>query len=300
MKYKILVIVNPKAGKGKFKRYIPELKEKFEKKNYEIDIIYTTIDNNATMIIEKYEKDIDIVIVCGGDGTLNEVVQGIYKTNKKVFLGYIPSGTTNDFAKSINVSFDKMDIANKINEYDCRKVDIGIINEKNFIFAVTFGIFSSTSYKVTTKWKNRIGRLAYFLYGVTELFNYKTYKLKIKVNEEIIEDEFVFGSVSNSNYVGGFHMYKNDEILLDDGYFEILLVKKPKNFIELLKLSYKVMNGNLSDENIYSFKANNLCIESENDMEIAIDGEYGGNLNKICLSNINQYVDFITPKSIEK
>lgn len=296
MKYKILIIVNPKAGKGKIKKDIPIIREKLENKNYEVDVKYTTIKNNATNIITEYKENIDILIVCGGDGTLSEVINGIQKINKNVFLGYIPTGTTNDFAKSINVSFDKMNIANKINEYNSQKIDMGIINEKGFIFSVTFGIFSSTSYKVSTKWKNIVGRLAYLLYGLTELFNYKTYKLKIKVNEEIIEDEFIFGSISNSNYVGGFHIYKNEGVELDDGCFELLLVKKPKNIVQLFKLTYKVMTGNLNDENIYSFKTNNLCIESENNIEIAIDGEYGGVYKEIDINNLKQCIDFIIPK----
>lgn len=301
MKYKILIIVNPKAGKGKIKKDIPIIREKLENKNYEVDVKYTTIKNNATNIITEYKENIDILIVCGGDGTLSEVINGIQKINKNVFLGYIPTGTTNDFAKSINSSFDKMNIANKINEYNSRKIDMGIINEKGFIFSVTFGIFSSTSYKVSTKWKNRVGRLAYLVHGITELFNYKTYKLKIKLSkEEIIEDEFIFGSISNSNYVGGFHIYINKKIELDDGKFELLLVKKPKNFIELLKLVYKVITGNLKDEKIYCLKIDNLSIESKEEFEIAVDGEYGGALKKIDLFNLKQYIDFIVPKSIEK
>lgn len=300
MKYKILILVNPKAGKAKITKDVPKIKDNLEKLNYDVGVVSTFENENATSIIKKYEKDYDILIVCGGDGTLNETIQGLCEIEKKVFIGYIPLGTTNDFGKSLKVSFDKLDISKQINEYEDKQVDLGVFNERIFIYSAAFGIFSKSSYKTSLKWKNRIGRFAYIISAIKEIFNYRTYKLKIKTKEKNIEDEFIYGSISNSQYVGGFNMFKNKKVELDDGKFEIILVKKPKNFINLLRLIYKVLTGNLDDKNIYYFQTAELSIDSEDDIEWSIDGENGGINNKVNIYNLNKFMNFIVPSIDEK
>ena len=295
MKLKILLIVNPKAGNGKITKYIQKIKENFEKLKYDVQVRETTKQENARSIIKGYKDDYNILIVCGGDGTLNEAIQGICEINKKVFVGYIPTGTTNDFGKSLNVPFDKLDISKQINNYDNKEIDLGVFENRIFIYSATFGIFSKSSYQTSLKWKNRIGRVAYIFSAIKEVPNYKTYKIKVKTNEKNIEDEIVFGSISNSKYIGGFEILKNKNIKLDDGKFEIILVKKPKNFISLLKLIYMVLTGKLDDENIYYFQTDEINIESEDSIEWAIDGENGGSYNNVKICNLNKIIDFIVP-----
>ena len=132
MKYKILLVENPKAGKSNTENYIREIEYNLKKLNYEIVIKYTTIENNATDIIKKYDDDYDTLIVCGGDGTLNEAIQGICEIDKKVFIGFIPMGTANDFAKSLNTSFDKLHLSKNINNYEAKKIDIGVFSKRIF------------------------------------------------------------------------------------------------------------------------------------------------------------------------
>lgn len=300
MKYKILMIVNPKAGRAKIEKYAEEIKEKFERSNnYDVEIRYTTKENNATNIIKNYDDDYDIIIVCGGDGTLNEAIEGLHKIEKKVFVGYIPVGTTNDFAKSLKVSFDVFDIANNLNKYETKNVDVGLFNDRTFNYVASIGIFSKTSYKTSSKLKNKMGRIAYFFLGAQEVFSHKSFKLKIHSGVNVIEDEFLYGSISNSKYIGGFNLFKNENVELDDGEFEAIFVRKPSNIFRTLKLLLKALRGNLNDENIYYFKTSEIEIESTEETEWSIDGEYSGKVKNIKISNLNKYIEYILPSTTE-
>lgn len=292
MKFKVLVIVNPMAGRKKIKKYIPQIIENFKKSNFEAKVEYTTVEKDACNIINNYEEYCDVVLVCGGDGTLNQAIQGICETGRKVCMGYIPVGTTNDFAKSLNVSFDKLHISENIFEYHSKKVDIGIIDDHIFNYVAAFGIFSKSSYKTSCKAKQK---LAYILTGIKEIFNYKTYKLEIQTEQEIIKDEFFYGSIGNSKYIGGFNLFKNKSIELDDGKFEAVFVKKPKSFFQTIKLIFKVLNGNLKDDSIYCLQTSKLKIKCDEPMEWSIDGEYGRKRNDVTIFVQNQYIEYVVP-----
>lgn len=297
MKYKILIIVNPASGRKEIKNYIPQITENFEMSNFQPTIKYTSIKNDATNIIKKCEEDYDVILICGGDGTLNQAIQGVYETNKETCVGFIPMGTTNDFAKSLNISFDKLHISENINNYRSKKIDTGIINDGVFNYVVAFGIFAKASYSTSRKLKQKIGRLAYIFSGAKELFNYKTYKLQIQTENENIEDEFLYGSISNSKYIGGFNIFKDKPIKLDDGKFEAVFVKKPKDFIKTMGLILKVLRGNLDDENIYYLEASNINIKCKEPIELSIDGEYGGEKKEITISNKTRYIEYLIPRN---
>lgn len=293
--YKILMIVNPKAGRAKPDKYVPKITQNFKNMNYEVDVKYTTIENNATNIVKIYNKDYDVLIVYGGDGTLNEAIQGLYDIQKKPYVGFIPFGTTNDFAKSLAVSLDKLNISKNINKYTLKKVDTGIISDNIFNYVVSFGMFSKTSYATSRKMKNKFGRIAYILNGIKEIFNYKIYDLKIESDDVSLEGEFIYGSISNSKYIGGFNLFKKQEVKLDDGEFEALFVRKPKNSIEKFNLIIKILSGNLDDKNISYFKTSKIKLSSSQPLELSIDGEYGGSRKEIEISNIKQNVEYILP-----
>ena len=295
MSNKVLIIVNPVSGKKNIKKYIPRIKENFEKANFQTEIKYTSIENDAGSIIKECKEDFNMILICGGDGTLNQAIQEVDFENLKVPIGYIPTGTTNDFAHSINISFDKLHISKNINEYSSKKIDLGMINEKVFNYVVAFGLFSESSYKTGSKLKQKLGRLAYVLYGIKEIFNYKTYKLQIEAETTKIEDEFIYGSISNSKYIGGFDLFKNNSIEFDDGKFEAVFVKKPKNFLQLVRLILKVLRGKLEDECIYYIQTSNLEIKCNKPIELSIDGEYGGGKKDIRIHVKKQSIEYLVP-----
>lgn len=296
MKNRILIIANPKAGRGKIVKEIDTIKENLQNLSYQVKIKYTDLEKDATQIIKCENEPYDKLIVCGGDGTLNQVIQGLCEEKKQLPVGYIPVGTTNDFAKSLGVSKNRYDISCHINEYLEKQVDVGKFNQRFFNYVASIGVFSRTSYCTSTKAKNRFGRLAYLFLGVKELFHYSTYHLKIHTKDCIIEDEFVYGSISNARYVGGFPIFKNETVDLSDGEFEAIFVKKPKNILQTLKIAAKVLSGHLQDKNVYYFKTAHLKIETTEETQWSIDGEYSGKVKDIEISNLPKNSTYIVPK----
>lgn len=300
MSYNILMIVNPKAGKAKISKFTPEIIRNLQKKNYNVVTRYTGKDKSAKDIVKDYYEPYDIIVVCGGDGTLNEVVQGLYERKKKTFIGFIPVGTTNDFARSLGASFDKLHLSKNINQYESYDIDMGKFNGRIYNYAAAFGVFSQTSYNTPVELKNRFGRFAYIIMGIKELFNYKAHRVKVTTSEEIIEDEFIYGSVTNSKNVGGFKIFKNTEIKMDDGLFEVVLVKKPRNIFGAIILALKVLFGNLEDKNIIYFKTSSINFEFKKGMTWALDGEKTDKLKEVNIINLKQYNTFILPPEEEE
>lgn len=296
MENRILIIANPKAGRGKIVKEIDQIKENLQKLSYQVKIKYTDLENDAAKILKSEKEPYDKVIVCGGDGTLNQAIQGLCVMDKKVPVGYIPVGTTNDFARSLGVSKNRYDISNHIDAYIEKQVDVGKFNQRFFNYVASIGVFSKTSYCTSTKAKNRFGRLAYLFLGVRELFCYSTYHLKIFTEDSIIEDEFVYGSISNAKYVGGFPIFKREAVDLSDGEFEAIFVKKPKNIWQTLKIAAKILSGHLQNENVYYFKTAHLKIEAKEETEWSIDGEYSGKVKNIEISNLPKNRTYLVPK----
>lgn len=298
MKLKILIVVNQIAGKRDIKKHLPQIINNLEKANCQTQIKYTSIENDAGSIIKNYDEYCDMILVCGGDGTLSQAIHGIYKTNKKIPIGYIPVGTMNDFARSLGIPFDKFHVSKNINKYSSKKIDLGLIDNQAFNYVVAFGIFSKSSYSTNDKLKQTIGKSAYILSSLKEIFNYKTYKLQIQTEKEIIEDEFLYGSISNSKYIGGFNLLKKKEVKFDDGKFEAIFVKRPKSFFKTLILILKVLRGDLEDDNIYYFQTSELNIKCNQPMDLSIDGEYGGAKSYIKIQVKNKCLEYLVPSNV--
>jgi len=294
MNSNILIIVNPISGRKKSKNYYNIIKSNLENQGFTVDIKFTTVSQNAKYIVENLQKEYKYIIACGGDGTLNEITHGLYNLNKKITIGFIPCGTTNDYARNLNIPRNKKHLSKNISDYTIIQVDLGTFNEKTFNYCVTFGLFAKTSYSVSRKAKNLFGRFAYIFSGIKEVFNYKTYQLKVKYDENEIEDEFIFGSITNSRYLGGFHIFRKEQIKIDDGMFEVLLIKKPRNFFDTVAMLFKIMLGNLKGDNIYYFKTDKLHIESLSESpEWSVDGENGGNRKDVYISNVNNASEYL-------
>ena len=297
---KVLIVVNPVAGKAKINRNIIKIRDNIAQKD-DVDVIikYTKINQNATEIIKNCDIDFDVLFVCGGDGTLNEAMQAICELNKNVPIAYLPVGTTNDFAKSLEVPFDIHQLSKNFDLTTIKKVDIGRINNRFFNYVSSTGLFAKTSYNTSSRMKNKYGRFAYVISGVKEVFTCKPQKLKVHINDEIIDDDFIYTSISNSCYIGGFKLFRKKDAKLDDGKFEVLLVKGKGKLFETLGLLIKIVTGNFKDKNIMFYKADSLKIESDNDVEWSIDGEYGGKTKLVNIENINKFAQYIMSKNKE-
>ena len=237
----------------------------------------------------------DKLIIWGGDGTLNETIIGLFKTNQDAKIAFIPMGTTNDFGRSLKVSFDELAVSKKLSTYKVKEIDMGTIDGIPFNYVVSVGLFSKASYQTSRKWKNRIGKAAYYLNGVKELFHYKTHKLKFIFDDKVVEDDFLYGSISNSKYMGGFPVFRKYDVKLDDGEFEVLLAKKPKNIFATIIVVIEILTGHLNKKHISLYKASKLIVEAENEIDICIDGEYGGKKKKFEIKNNQKKTKYLVP-----
>lgn len=204
-------------------------------------------------------------------------------------------GTTNDFARSLKVSFDELAVSKNLNSYKVKEIDMGTIDDMPFNYVVSFGLFSKASYSTSRKWKNRIGKAAYYINGFKEFFNYKTHKIKMILKDKVIEDEFIYGSISNARYMGGFPIFRRKDVQLDDGEFEVILAKKPKNMFSTIVIVIKILTGNLKDEHITLLKASELKVEFPYEIDLAIDGEYGGKRKEFQIKNYQKKTKYLVP-----
>lgn len=296
MKKEILLIVNPCAGHGKVSKYVPDICDNLEKQGFELEVIYTSENNNGEKIIQDYIRYIDTVVVCGGDGTLNEVINGIMKCHKKIDVTFIPFGTTNDFSKTVKIPRNKYSLSRKLSKYREIGVDIGSFNDKFFYYVAAFGACTSVSYATKQKEKNRFGRLAYYKAGLKELKKLRTYKATIVTDNEIIKDKFIYGGITNSISIGGFKWFKKNDFKVNDGLFEVVLVKKPKGLFGLIKVFTSILRKKYDQKNIYYLKSKHLQIDFDKETSWTLDGEYGGKTKHVLIENNKNKLGLLVPK----
>jgi len=289
---KLLFIINPKAGKIQTRNELLKILDIFTKYGYEISTYPTQSCGDAKNVTSERAKDYDLLVCSGGDGTLSEVVSGMMASEKKIPIGYIPAGSANDFAHNFDIPKNKVKAASLLMEGRPYPCDVGAFNDSNFIYVAAFGIFTDVPYETKQEVKNVIGYLAYILEGMKRLNKFKPYKLTIECNNNIIEDEFILGMVTNSTSVAGFKNKADEPVLLDDGLFEVTLVKKPHNPIELQEIISALLTQNHT-KNLLSFKTDKITIKSEEDIAWTLDGEYGGKYTLVNIKNLRQAVTFI-------
>ena len=216
-------------------------------------------------------------MVCsGGDGTLDEVVTAMMAREDKVPIGYIPTGTTNDFASSLRIPKNLLEAANIAVNGVPFACDVGRFNKDIFVYVAAFGLFTDVSYETKQEMKNVLGHLAYVLEGTKRIFNIPSYHMKVTLDDQVIEDDFVYGMVTNSKSVGGFKGMVGKDVMFDDGEFEVTLIKSPKNPIELNEVVGALVLKQADQKHMYSFKTGHIKFESIEEIPWTLDGEYGG------------------------
>ena len=286
---RLLFVYNPHAGKELLKPKLADVIDIFVKAGYEVVAYPTQAYRDAYKKIKKYDSnEYDLVVCSGGDGTLDEVVTGMMMRENKTPIGYIPAGTTNDFASSLHISKNMLEAADTIVTGTPFSFDIGQFNDDYFVYIAAFGIFTDVSYETKQSMKNILGHMAYILEGTKRLFNIPSYKIKVTHDGETIEDEFIFGMVTNSRSVGGFKRITGENVIFDDGVFEVTLFKTPKNPVELNELIGAVVMRQINSDRIYSFKSGEVRFESVEAIPWTLDGEYGGTHEEVVIKNKNQ------------
>ena len=281
----MLFIFNPKAGKGKIKAHLLDIVDIFNKHNYEVIIHATQKPKDAYEKARQYADAVDLIVCSGGDGTLDEVVTGIMEQKSTVPIGYIPAGSTNDFATSLFVPKNMVEAASMIMEEELYHCDIGRFNSQTFAYVAAFGLFTDVSYETDQDLKNVLGHVAYILEGVKSLFNIKSYHMKVKSEEMELEDDFIMGMVSNSRSIGGFKNLTGKNVDMNDGLFEVTLITMPKNPLELQEILSAILTAEDNSDLVYSFKASRLTLESDEEVPWTLDGEFGGDHKLVNIEN---------------
>lgn len=288
MEKKLFFVFNPKAGKGKIKTALMDIVDIFNKGGYEVVIRATQYPKDAYEMTRKYADKVDLVVCSGGDGTLDEVVAGLVETGSKVPVGYIPAGSTNDFAGSLFIPKNMVAAAEMIMEENVYRCDIGKFNKQTFTYIAAFGLFTDVAYETDQDLKNILGHLAYLLEGVKRLFDIQSYHMKVTTEDEIFEDDFMYGMITNSRSVGGFKNLTGKNVDMNDGLFEVTLITTPKNPMDMQEIIAGLMSGKDNSDLIYTFKTSRIRIQSDEAVAWTLDGEYGGDHKEIEIRNLHR------------
>lgn len=278
---KLLFIVNPKAGKTAVKNDLFDIIMTFSKAGYEVITHPTTGPDDAEKTVIEEGNKYDLIVCAGGDGTIENTVCGYMKMgDKKVPLGYIPAGTTNDFARSLKISRKPIEAANQIITGDVSHIDVGRMQDKYFIYIAAFGMFTDISYNTKQSLKKIMGHSAYIVEAIKNIANFRSFKLEADIDGKTVTGEYIYGMFTNSFSVAGFKVRGIKHVILDDGKFDGLLVKKPQNPAELQQIiSAFLMNdfGESGESDIFfRFTASKIKFKSEIPIPWTLDGEFGG------------------------
>ncbi|MEJ8777245.1 diacylglycerol kinase [Pseudogracilibacillus sp. ICA-222130] len=293
------IIYNPSAGREVFKKELPAVLERFEKAGYETSAHATTGEGDATEAAKiAVERKYDMIVVAGGDGTINEVVHGIAEQDYRPKLGIIPAGTTNDFARALMIPREIHKAVDIILEEHIQALDIGKVNEHYFINIAGGGDLTELTYDVPIKLKAAIGQLAYYVKGIEMLPSLRPASVKIEYDDKVFEGDIMLFLVANTNSVGGFEKLAPDA-LIDDGYFDLLILKKT-NLAEFLRIATTGLRGNHIDDDLVIYtQAKKIKVTPKKRMQLNLDGEYGGLLPGE-FTNLMQHIEFFVSREFKQ
>lgn len=272
---KLLLIVNPCAGQKKAKKLLSDIIEVFNRSGFTVITHITASSGDAEAACLQYAQSVDRIVCCGGDGTFNETISGVLKSGRNIPIGYIPAGSTNDFAASLHLSTDILQAARDITESEAKRLDVGCFGERYFSYVASFGVFTRTSYITPQSMKNVLGHAAYVLSGIQELSQLRSYPLRFELPDgTVIEDRFIFGAISNSTSVGGILTLAPDKVDMADGKFELLLIRAPKDLFELSECVRALQQKTYNCAMITFINTKQVRVTAPEDMSWTLDGEH--------------------------
>jgi YegS/Rv2252/BmrU family lipid kinase len=270
----MLLLVNPKAGQRKVGKQLLQIVDIFNRADYEVITHITAAGGDCTNMVLHYASQLDLVVCCGGDGTFNETISGVLQSGLDIPVGYIPAGSTNDFANSLGLSTNILKAARSIADGNIERFDVGSFNGRHFSYVASFGAFTRTSYATPQSVKNALGHLAYVLGGIQEISQIKPHHLRFEFPDgTVIEDDFIFGAASNSTCVGGVLTLAPDRVDMSDGKLEVLLVRAPKNLAELTDCLVALQKQTYNCAMISFRSASSIQVTAPEDMDWTLDGE---------------------------
>lgn len=273
---KLLFLINPVTAKTTITPHLIDIIDIFEKGGYDVTVHVTKRKNDTREITEAVGSAYDVVVCTGGDGTLNETVSGVIGLAKKPRIGYIPAGTTNDFATSWGIPKKPLDAARSIVSTEPVPTDVSIFCGRPFVYVAAFGAFTEVSYQTPQQLKQSLGRTAYIFEGIKSLGTIRPWKLKIDHDNGTVEGEFLYGMISNTRRVGGFELKMKDAISISDGLMEVILIRKPEKTVDNAKMLGAVLAQDTQSEYITFAHTKNIRFTSDEELPWTVDGENGG------------------------
>lgn len=293
---KVLLVVNPCSGQSSKRASVEDIIDKFSD-DYKFSVHKTTCQGDATNIVKRELDDHDLVVCCGGDGTLNETINGVMDMPRRVPIGYIPAGTTNDLASTLGIPSNLDDAIKLIESGSTNDYDLGLFNNRCFCYVASFGAFSASSYTTSQRLKNIFGHKAYIVKGFLETKDIHPTKMRIEHDNGVLEDEFIFGTISNSTSVGGFFKFRKEDIKLNDGFFEVLLVRKIP-FRKLIPTIRKVQKQQYDGKEVIFFRTKNIKIYApEENVKWTVDGEFAGAHHNVMIHVLERAIDICSTEN---
>lgn len=291
---KLLFVYNPYSGKGLIKNKLMDIIDIFTKSGYMVTAYPTQCAKDGYDKVSEADGMYDMIVCSGGDGTLNEVISAMmtHKADRPA-LGYIPAGSTNDFATTLGIPKNMIKAAGKIAAGHIFSYDVGIMNGRYFNYVAAFGLFSDVSYKTPQNVKNVLGHQAYILESLKSLSNIKSFYLTIQSNDIEIKGSYIYGMISNSSSVGGMKGISGTNVELDDGLFEATLVREPLSPLELQQIVAGILSKTQKSPMVERFKTNHIVIESDKEVEWTLDGENGDSHERVEISVVEKAIDIV-------
>ena len=291
---KLLFVINPYAGMRKACKVLAEILAEFNRADFDVRVYVTAGPGDGADAVARLAGDMDLVVCCGGDGTFNETITGLMRTGLHLPVGYIPSGSTNDFAASLHLSGDCVAAARGIVQGSPREYDAGQFGDRYFSYVASFGAFTKVSYSTPQSVKNLLGHLAYLLEGMQELSQIRKLHVKLTLDDaEVLEDDYLFGAVCNSTSVGGIMTLDPNQVDLQDGKFEVLLVRAPKSLQELSECLLAIQKQQYNTPMITFRTASRITVEADPEMAWTLDGEKEMGHDRVEIRNLHRAIQII-------
>ena len=291
---KMLFVMNPYAGIRRANRYLTDIISIFNRAGYDVLTYMTTGPGDGARIVEEKAADMDLVVCCGGDGTFNEAITGLLRGGYNVPVGYIPAGSTNDFAASLKLPTNVLQAARAIVEGTVHQYDVGQFAGRYFSYVASFGAFTKASYSTPQNVKNALGHMAYLLEGTKELSQLKAEHVRIELDDgTVIEDEFLFGAISNSTSLAGIVTLDPKRVDMSDGKFELLLVRAPRSMAEISECIMALYEQKYDCSMIRFLPASRVKVIADPSMAWTLDGEKEEGHAQVEISNLHHAISLI-------
>ena len=294
---KLLFILNPFAGQRKANKLLTEIVEIFNRADYEVTVYITAGQDDARKTAKNYADQMDVIVCCGGDGTFNVTAAGILESGVDVPIGYIPAGSTNDFANSLKLPIDILQAAKMIAKGNTRRVDMGSFGGRFFSYVSSFGAFTRASYATPQNAKNTLGHMAYLLSGIQELSQIKKHDLRFELPDgRVLEDGYLFGAISNSTSFAGVLTIPAERVDMSDGKLELMLIRAPKDALELADCLLAIQRQTYDCAMITFLSTESVKVTAPGDMDWTIDGEREPGRTEIQVDCLHHALQVVCPE----